>query len=60
MPKYEVIIQTEGHEVWEVEADSEEDALVKVRQGEGDQTNSEANMVDQGEHEATLIDEADK
>ena len=56
MPKYEVIIQIEGHDSWEVEADSEEQALEKVLGGEGDQTNHDTVHVPNGNHEVTLIE----
>lgn len=56
MPKYEVIIQIEGTETFEVEADSEKEAVEKALQGEAPQTNTETMNVNNGNHEASLIE----
>ncbi len=55
MPNYEVIIQIEGSETFEVEADSEKEAIEKALQGGAVPTDTETLNVNNGNHEASLI-----
>lgn len=52
MPKYQLtrsVQSAQGYQVFEVEADSEEEAFAKFQQGEGDVVHEEIEVTDLGD-----------
>lgn len=61
MKKYQIVVpveQAHGHQIWEVEAESREDALKKYKEGQGEIVADEVEVTSLCEPELDAVHEA--